>query len=179
MTSLFTEADYTTYKAVRALADLVFAEFYKAGGSSDPASRAEAWLEDRRNESVNPFYDQTENGLVLELYYGLPSKIHTPWGGWSFTGSGSSPRDWFEDLVQTITEQTQATVHCPSMGRHGPWFALGKIGDYQCGPAVPREIAAYLPYESARDIWAAMTARYKQEKTLRLCQKALTFRSHP
>lgn len=36
----------------------------------------------------NPYHDQTRSGLMLEAYYGMPSRIHTPCGGWKVLGSG-------------------------------------------------------------------------------------------
>lgn len=170
MSAVFTESNYATYKAVRALADLVFAEFHKAGGSTNAGASAAAWLEDRRYQSVNPFYNQMASGLVLELYYGLPAQIHTPWGEWAITGSGSSSGDWFwfDRLVETIAKQTDATLaqaeRIDDMGHHGPWFAIGCVGDYKCGPSVTRKPSDYLTYEAARDAWEAMTARYKEER---------------
>ena len=50
----------------------------------------------RRNDDVNPCYNQTESGLFLEYYYGHPHKLWTPWGSYSFTGSAgySSDAPW-------------------------------------------------------------------------------------
>ena len=36
----------------------------------------------------NPHYSQTKRGLALEVSYGVPSKIHTPFGYWTILGSG-------------------------------------------------------------------------------------------
>lgn len=66
--------DAALQQQARKIADIVF-EYFATG-----ASHASPYLEDRRRETPNSFYNQTAQGFFLELYYGLPSKLWTPWG---------------------------------------------------------------------------------------------------
>lgn len=165
--NLYTEEDYRLYRAIRRIADFTFERLAIRDGSSLAGSDKTLWLEDRRNESVNPFYDQMESGLILQMYYSLPGKIHTPWGYWGFTGSGSGPGGGFEPVITDIIAATEARLErekvINSTGQFGPWYALRKIDDFVLPPAIRRAQKDYIPYEQAKDIWAAMTERYQKD----------------
>lgn len=42
----------------------------------------------RREDIPNSTRCQTEDGLYLEFYYNAPHSLWTPWGKWTFLGTG-------------------------------------------------------------------------------------------
>lgn len=151
--------DYELYVAVRKIADMVF-EY----ASPDVGTKG-IWLQDRRGEGVNPYYDQTESGLFLEFYYRQPSKVWTPWGYYGFSGSGSGR--WDEETPK-ILERLGATLFRPEqnakMGTIGPVYALHQVDGVQLPEPKLRERQNFLEYEVAKRAWENMTNRYKTEK---------------
>ena len=150
--------DYEIYVAVRRVADIVF-EY----ASPDVGTKG-IWLEDRRNESVNPYFDQTESGLFLEFYYGHPSKVWTPWGYYGFSGSGSGR--WDEETPK-ILERLGAILFSPEQdtkaGVIGPVYALLRVDGVQLPEPKLRKPQNYLEYEVAMRAWENMTKRYEAE----------------
>lgn len=157
----FTEEQVLVFKAARALADRVFALLAEEGGSTDPRSAHRCWLDEWRGESVNPFYSQTASGLFLEMYYSLPNKVWTPWGYWSFGGSGSGD---FTIITKRLLEECGAEVFqeraTSAMGVHGPVYRLQRVGDIVLPDAAVRPRADYISYEDAKAQWEALVARY-------------------
>lgn len=140
------------FKLVRQVADLAF-EY----GSPDIGS--DLWLEDRRNEEVNPRYHQAESGLFLELYYGIPGSIWTPWGNWNCWGSGSG--NW-NDAIQELLKRLGAVEHIPLkrslMGEIGPVYALTSVHGVPLPPAVERRRDEHLTYEKVMEAWRSLAA---------------------
>lgn len=111
-------------------------------------------------DELNGFYGQTESGLFIEIYYGMPSRIWTPWGEWRIGGSGVG----HHDHEAFIMEKFGATVHTPKkidrMGEHGPVYALHSVN----GVALPEPIACAKGYEGrityaeANAAWAELRA---------------------
>jgi hypothetical protein len=123
-------------------------------------SETRLWME-RRNESPNDFYDQTTSGLFLELYYGMPSILWTPWGKYNLGGSGSGR---WEIVVSKLVERLGGTLHRaqryePSWGEIGEVYALSKIDDLALPLALVRPRDEYMPYEEAKRSWAEIVAR--------------------
>ncbi|HEX8974828.1 MAG TPA: hypothetical protein VF817_05115 [Patescibacteria group bacterium] len=151
-------SSFQLYMAARAIADLVY-EY-----ASPEVSRADGiWLDDRRNEGVNPYYSQTSSGLFLELYYGQPGSIHTPWGKWGCWGSGSG--SW-EKKMPELLERLGATVHKEllrnSQGEFGPIYALHRVGDLVLPDPVVRARGEELSYETAKAEWERLTRDFHE-----------------
>lgn len=153
--------DVTFYGLTRKVADTVF-ELIESQ-ISDPDGYKSS-MEDRREERVNPYYNQTADGLFLELYYGMPSSLWTPWGKWGFGGSGSG---YWDTILPLILERFGATLHQPlrrsSMGEFGPVYALHKVGDTPLPSPIELDNAAYASYEDSRAAWEELTLQYKQQ----------------
>ncbi len=140
-----------TLNAAKKIADLIF-EYATPNHLDD--DREKPWMDDRRNESINPFYNQTKSGLFLEFYYGMPSSLWTPLGKYGFGGSGSG--SW-EKLLPEILKRLGATVHTPvrysNAGEHGPVYAIHEID----GEKIPEPITCprdeYLEYDIAKQEW--------------------------
>lgn len=152
-----TNQDFLLYCQIRAIADLIFTILAQHGGGS--AAGSSPWLEDRRKESVNPFYFQTDHGLFLEMYYDLPSTIHTPWGKWGFGGSGSGRMELIVNdlLVALAPVSVQMPKKVNNWGEFGPIYSIK-------GSGLHRKQANYIPYETAHAIWDEMTVRYTTEE---------------
>ena len=151
------EREVELYCAAREVADLVFAELEARGGSTSPGRAL--WLEDRRGERVNPCHVQARSGLFLEMYYGLPSRLWTPWGVWGFAGSGMGN---FSTLVGDLLPKLGAAEFRPqqtmSMGEFGPVYALTSVGGRPLPRAELRERGEFVAYEDAHRRWVEMAA---------------------
>ena len=88
------------YEAAREVADLVHAVAAETGVSMD----------DSREDKVNPFDNQTSDGLFLEFYYSIPSRLWTPWGKWNFGGGGGGGPDSFAKLAKHVLKKLSATM---------------------------------------------------------------------
>lgn len=139
------------------VADFIFAQL--AVRNKHRPDHDKLYMEDRRKESVNPFYNQMTQGLALEMYYGMPSRIWTPWGQWGFGGSGMGSFDAFvELLLPQLGGEVLVPLVANSMGEFGPTYGITKIGSM----ALPQPIVCakrdeFMVYERARDIWQEMT----------------------
>lgn len=154
--------DAEFYQLTRKVADIIFTLI--EAETSDP-NGYRSNMEDRRNERANPFYNQTADGLFLELYYGMPSSLWTPWGKWDFGGSGGG---CWNTLLPLILERFGATLHQPlrrsSMGEFGPVYALHKVSDTPLPNPIELDNAAYASYEDSRAAWEELTLQYRHNK---------------
>lgn len=149
---------FQTYMAARAIADLAY-EFATPDVSRDDFETP--WLNDRRDESVNPFHSQTKRGLFLEIYYGQPGKIWTPWGQWGCWGSGSG--SWTEKMPKLLERLGAAIFReeiINSMGHFGPIYAVHRVDDLVLPIPEVRERNQYLPYKQAELEWENLTKYY-------------------
>lgn len=151
--------DLKLYTSMRKVADIIHE--YSSKGKDDGLKPR--LCDSRETASANPFYGRTLNGLYLELYYGLPAELCTPWGRWSFCGGGSG--HWHHVLPE-ILERFGATLHRPveqvSGGTIGPFYALHHVdGEALPGPAeLPGQPATF---KELRAAWEVMTAQYRAE----------------
>lgn len=113
--------DYALFCAAHRIADIIH----------DDRARRGLWMEDRRGESVNGFYNHTSSGLFLEMYYGLPSTLWTPWGKWGFGGSGIGGEEGqtLAFLVAHFGVVEHLALKVTGMGCFGPVFALYRVDD--------------------------------------------------
>ena len=151
------------YAAARKIADLSY-DFYGSGIKSD------VWLDDRRNESVNPYYSQTTGGLFLELLYGIPGKIWTPWGYWGCWGSGAGTYETLDRAMKGFLAAIgevrlyQAERNTFS-GTVGPIYQILRVGDVVLPEPVARESNSYMEYDEAKKQWELLTHEYKLNKS--------------
>lgn len=119
------------------------------------------WVQDRRGGAANPFYDQTADGIYLEMYYGKPSKLWTPWGTYHFAGSGSGRWD---ALLPKILDRLGASVHSEEVQNHmgcfGPVYALHKVDDVPLPEPMPRAKADYVSYGESKAAWQDCAEQY-------------------
>lgn len=153
-------SDFQLYLAIRRIADMAYDYATPEPASDD---REKPWLNDRRDGGINPFYSQTENGIFLELYYGIPGKIWTPWGYYDCWGSGSGC--WGEKMDRFL-ERLGATVFrekaVSSMGEFGPIYALHRVDELILPPPEARQSSNKLSYDQARSEWAELTKKYHE-----------------
>lgn len=151
--------DYGFFLKTCEVADRIF-EFVQQ-------SDEDIWLEDRRRQRVNPVYNQTADGMFLEMSYSSPSKLWTPWGSWGFAGGarGSWIKNPMKDFLQgqfgITTHQDRRNT---KMGPIGPVYALHSIGSEEL--SVPRELQdeAYDDREDIREAWKDLYGQYLQGK---------------
>lgn len=115
-----------------------------------------------RAGGVNPYYNRTTSGLYLEFYYGYPSKIWTPGGYWTMTGSTMTPAGVSrEELVAQFMRHLETTLYMPEShskwGTFGPVYKLLAIDGQPIEP--PGDIIRFSKdgYEQMKTEWAALT----------------------
>jgi len=148
--------DFRIFLAARKIADLSY-EF------ASPSTKGNPWLDDRRDEGVNPYYNQTETGLFLEMY-SIPGKIWTPWGSWGCWGSGTG---WDKKMTEAFLERLGATIYQEEKyvegafgGVYGPVYAVHRVDDIQLPDPVARNKKEYLSYEQSDHEWKKLTHYY-------------------
>ena len=80
----------------------------------------------RLNEDPNPFYESTLDGLVLVEYYGGPSSVGTPLGGWACTGGGVCNGDWKEKAIERLGLVLLEPEIRNEQGCYGPVWGITK-----------------------------------------------------
>lgn len=161
-----TDHDYELYKAARIVADTIFAKLPQYNGTTKAGEVSrDIWFEDRRKETVNPFYCQTNDGIMLELYYGIFGSIYTPWGKWGCFGSGAGDADVLVgDVLSEFGAVLFSPVRCNHWGESGPVYRLTKIGSIILPESsLKLDLKEYFDYETAMRIWSEMTERYNKE----------------
>jgi hypothetical protein len=139
------------YRRVQAVGTFLFG---LCNSQADDGS--ELWMENRLSESVNPYYDQTEpGGLLLIFYYGMPSSFGTPLGQLPIGGSGSGHH---EAIHPVIAGRLGASEIAPqvvnTMGVMGPWWAVTRDMEGREFPVVQRRKGRdYLGYEECKSLW--------------------------
>jgi hypothetical protein len=150
--------DFERFSQTREIANIVFE--YASGN----VKRAfdQIWMEDRRNEDANPFYDQTHRGFFLEGYYGQISKLHTPWGAYGFGGSGSG--GGWDEATPKILERLGAIEvtpeHNTQMGTIGPVWAVHSVDGVALPDPVEKPRSQFTPYEEVKAAWGKLKREY-------------------
>lgn len=139
--------DQELYQTARNIADYILSLKTK-----------ELWMQDWRKEAPNPFNSQTQQGLFLEMYYGLPNRLWTPWGEWNFGGSGSG---YWEVTHPKILQRLGAVEYQPlrhtKSREHGPVYALHEFDGVSLPEPIERQRNQYLDYEVAKKAWEALS----------------------
>jgi hypothetical protein len=85
-------------------------------------------------DNVNPFYEQTNNCLILESYYDTPiAKIHTPLGYWTVTSRNTTNGNFDEvmRLNHELRKRIEYVMICPGYqkesGYYGPYWLVKSI----------------------------------------------------
>lgn len=152
---------FKTFCAAKHIADIPYINGYYTAeaGAGDPLP----WLQDRRGESVNPYYSQTASGLFLEIYYGIPGKIWTPWGYWGCWGSGTVSQSATDRFMSHLTLGLHQELKIIQMDEIGPIYKILAVeSDAIPEPAV-RDRSDYLDYEAAMTGWKAMLKRFESK----------------
>lgn len=154
------EQKYKLFCAARRIADIVFELI-----ASDSELDEDLFLDDTRSEGLFNSSNQTEEGLYLELYYGLPSRLRTPWGTWKFGGSGGGG---MRKILETLLSRFEAAIYLPktsdSNGDYGQVYALHKVDGEPLPEPKARERSAYMTHEEADREWKKMEKRFRSEK---------------
>lgn len=119
-----------------------------------------------RAGGVNPYYNRTASGLYIEFYYGYPSKIWTPGGYWSMTGStmtrpGVDPDELVRRFMRRLTTSLHSPVSHSRWGTYGPVYAVLAVeGDPVDEPGPVTRFSAE-GYEEMKREWAALAEGWR------------------
>lgn len=156
-----TVEEYKLFCAVKRVAETFFEEVERV---NDPHLRVH-----KVNDSVNPFYDQTESGIFLEYYYSSPHKLWTPWGSYQFSGSLSYSGDPWSKILPRFLKRVGAEIYEPeknlSYGTVGPVYALHSLDDKPLPQPKLRPAGTKISYDNAKEVWAKFEAKYRSSKT--------------
>ena len=101
----------------------------------------------------NPHCNQTNRGLYLELYYGQPTKLWTPWGEWHFADANEHI-DVNALMGRLTTSEHIAEVFKLDTGVIGPVYALLAIDGIELPePELPTDGRQCLEYKDAKEAW--------------------------
>lgn len=121
-------------------------------------------LEDRRGEPVNPYYNQTVDGLFIQAYYGKPDAIWTPWGEWGCWGCGVGRADLTEEFIRRVGE-TVETIPAESTPQEGiiyPVFAVISVGDIVLPEPELQDKASFIEYGEAKRLWVEVDRQFRE-----------------
>ena len=108
-------------------------------------------------DGPNPFYNQMDEGLILEEYYGIPSKIYTNLGEWNITGSGASSNNGWKEIIQILKENLGLKLlkngYQSNFGYNGPWWVITKINGKKLPVARKKHKNFYIEYKECKKIW--------------------------
>jgi hypothetical protein len=146
--------DTKLYELTRRLTDIVFE--YVEQTFKDQVETEKPYMEDRRKEAPNPFYNQTAQGFFLEFDGDIPICLWTPWGKWSFAGScfGS-----YRPVMDELIRRFGATLHRdtfqagPDAGVYGRVYALHRIDDTVLPKPIELEHTGFASYEVSKAAW--------------------------
>lgn len=97
----------------------------------------------------NPHNEQTEKGIVIEVFKGTLRRMHTPLGFWNL---GCSENVWSE-LPGEFMRVTKEAVTKRTADAVGPFFAVVVWGDQGVDFPVYRKPDQYLNKEKVVSIW--------------------------
>lgn len=152
--------DFERYLQVRRIGDIV--HYY-----IDQDRENDIHMGDRREEEPNPYYNQTHRGFYLEFYYGMPSKLWTPWGEKAIGGSGGGGS--FEQASAKILEALGAKLVVPGIqydyGYKGPIYSLHTLDGVDLPEPVQRPRSQFREYKDVKQAWLDLTTQYYRERS--------------
>lgn len=130
--------------------------------------------EKSRNGGASGFEKRTTSGLYLEFYYGGPNRLWTPWGRWSFVGSGGTGA-YEHDLrerqraafMSRLSTQLHSPVKSDESGDYGPVYKVLAVDGIELPP--PGDM---LPWASWEDGNAASAEWIRLGGSRQICRTA-------
>lgn len=107
-------------------------------------------------DGPSPSYNQTQEGLILEEYFGIPLKMHTPYGQWTILKRAGG--NW-RKVMEAIKAPLGLEVF---MGKSdyelGPYWAITKWQELKMHSPVYRDPFEYLSHTQVKAVWQAWVA---------------------
>jgi hypothetical protein len=102
---------------------------------------------------------QTKNGLILEVYYGMPSFIHTPYGRWKILGNGSGAwQPVIEALKSSLDLEKISKV--PDKNKYGQLWAIRKWNNIRLDPPFFCSKQERTSVKKVAQVWSAFVAKH-------------------
>ena len=118
-------------------------------------------------DGPNPFYNQMEEGLILEEYYGMPSRIYTKIGVWTITGSGSSSNNGWKEIIEILKKDLGLKMlkegYQSNSGYNGPWWEITELNKEKLPLAKKQQHASYIDYNECKNIWNEFKSKHNFE----------------
>lgn len=109
----------------------------------------------------NPFFGQLTQGLWLEMYYGIPGAILTPWGRWGCFGSGFTRGDWEPAFWAALREHLELVEIEPltSDRDYGPVYRIVAYKGHKLPEGRRKEMSdGFLTYDEVKRILTSFEA---------------------
>jgi hypothetical protein len=113
------------------------------------------------------------SGLLMEFYYGRPSRVLTPWGRMHLwrdgRHSGGNPMLAYRVLLASLGATLEIPEFQNRMGCFGPWYALRSVEGRPLPPAVrPDDVpfVSHEDYQRAKALWGRLRASRPDAQTL-------------
>lgn len=114
-----------------------------------------SYYSERFRDGPNPRHP-TKEGLVLEMSYGQPQDIHTPFGALRILNGGRG--DWekvFDAIKEPLGLKLLRPLERRATGEFGPYWAITQWQDLKIPMPVYRTPSERIPYETVKAVWAS------------------------
>ena len=109
-------------------------------------------------DGPNPFYNQMKSGLILEEYYGTPSKIYTSIGYWNILGSTCSENLGFEKVMDILKNDLGLILlkkgDQTKKGYFGPYWKITKFDNNNLPETIEKDKTEYIDCANCKKIWS-------------------------
>jgi len=143
-------SDQDLFQACQRVAAIIFSH---ENGSKLGFVPQAVFLSDERAKNRIFAKGQTDQGLLLEFYYGLPLYIWTPWGCWQIGHTGSG---WNDDLLSQLKDELglkefRGKIKNEKIGVEvGPIYSINKVNGKFLPEAIERPPEKRQPLEELK-----------------------------
>ena len=104
---------------------------------------------------INPYWNQTECGYILEMYCTFPGYLYTPYGQIRLSGSGLGfKKDYvFETLKEILGLEIFLPQKKDDWGEHGPYYKITKYNEKMLPEPSLKKQKDYIKYEECKNLW--------------------------
>ncbi len=145
------KATFNAVQGINTLAKIV---------EKEVCTRWGAFLLSSKDCLLNAHYDQTEQGLYLNIYNGIPNSLETPWGKVTFYGERSLSESETKEVQKKFLEK----MILKPVEKDRSFFSIVSFNDIKLPDAEELDEEHYREYKEVEESWKTMMEQYKREK---------------
>lgn len=142
----------TLFEAVNRV-EIIIREMFEAYAKEHPNNPPA--ISFRNDCDINPYFNQTSQGIFLEYCYGKPARFWTPWGQYEFCDGASG--HMVEELNQTLLSRLDATLYLEvkntRAGCIGPVYAIHGVDELKLPEPQVRDPLGFVLYKECEAEW--------------------------